>query len=307
MKSITLIQLSLFTAFTSAHWRRSPQLGTNLTSEAGNSTAHTGFAPSQEVDQYTRCATNPTVAQRRVLDEFSRGHHETPTDRATRVVEVYVHVVSTQSKRGRYNNAMVQNQISVMNDAFKGTGFSFELVGFDITVDESWAKASAGSSEETDMKQALQRGRYQDLNLYFLSDLGDGLLGFCYFPTSDPSKQMRMLDGCINLADSMPGGAAKYYDMGLTAVHEVGHWFGLYHVFEGANCNDEKGDRVGDTPRQSTPTTGCPTNKNSCPRSKGVDSINNYMDYSYDSCLFEFTPGQGRRMRALFDSTRAGV
>lgn len=223
MKSITLIQLSLFTAFTSAHWRRSPQLGTNLTSAAGNSTAHTGFAPSQEVDQYTRCATNPTVAQRRVLDEFSRGRHETPTDRAIRVVEVYVHVVSTQSKRGRYNNAMVQNQISVMNDAFKGTGFSFELVGFDITVDESWAKASAGSSEETDMKQALQRGRYQDLNLYFLSDLGDGLLGFCYFPTSDPSKQMRMLDGCINLADSMPGGAAKYYDMGLTAVHEVGH------------------------------------------------------------------------------------
>ncbi|KAF2217830.1 hypothetical protein CERZMDRAFT_108458 [Cercospora zeae-maydis SCOH1-5] len=230
-----------------------------------------------------------------------------PAARQHRVIEVYVHVVSTQSKRARYNNAMIQNQMTVMNDAFQGTGFSFELVGFDITVNEAWAKASGGSGEETNMKQALHRGTYQDLNLYFLSDLGGGLLGICYFPTSNPSQQMRILDGCINLADSMPGGAATYYDLGLTAVHEVGHWFGLYHVFEGADCNDAKGDRVGDTPRQLSPTAGCPSSKDSCPRSSGLDSIHNYMDYSYDSCLFEFTPGQGRRMRTLFDSTRAGV
>ncbi|KAM3419800.1 hypothetical protein BST61_g3131 [Cercospora zeina] len=224
MKPITLIQLSLFTTAISAHWRRASQPETNLNlAAAGNNTVvHTSFASSQELDPYTRCASNPTLAQRRVLDQFAREHDERQ-NRENRVVEVYVHVVSTQSKRARYNNAMLQNQITVMNDAFQGTGFSFELVGFDSTVNEAWAKTSSGSREESDMKQALHRGRYQDLNLYFLSDLGGGLLGICYFPTSNPSQQMRILDGCINLADSMPGGAAKYYDLGLTAVHEVGH------------------------------------------------------------------------------------
>ncbi|RYF02021.1 MAG: zinc metalloprotease, partial [Oxalobacteraceae bacterium] len=117
---------------------------------------------------------------------------------------------------------MIQNQMTVMSDAFASTGFSFELVGFDITVQDTWAQASAGSTEETAMKTALHQGSYQDLNLYFLSDLGEGLLGFCYFPTSNPSAGMKILDGCIMLADSMPGGAATNYDMGLTAVHEVG-------------------------------------------------------------------------------------
>ncbi|USW54749.1 Putative peptidase M43, pregnancy-associated plasma-A [Septoria linicola] len=306
MKTTAFFTLASMVQLATAHWKRLPQMLSNTTSAATNLTSiPTGFNTStQKTGEYTRCASSPTDAQRRLLDDFSTPQYE-ETGRTDRVVEVYVHVVSTAAKRSRYNNDMIQNQMVVMNDAFAGTGFSFELVGFDITVQETWAKAAAGSFAETAMKKSLKRGNYRDLNLYFLSDLGDGLLGFCYFPTTNPSSQMQILDGCINLADSMPGGAANNYNLGLTAVHEVGHWFGLYHVFEGANCNDAKGDRVGDTPRQSTPTTGCPASKDSCPGIKGLDSINNYMDYSYDSCLFDFTAGQSRRMRALFDSTRA--
>lgn len=226
MRYITLLFFTALTAVTCAHWKRVPQHSSNATSTAGNFTSlSSNFDSSHKINdvEFTRCASNPTTAQRRLLDNFSEPQCET-TSKLDRTVDVYVHVVSTQAKRSRYSNAMIQNQMIAMSDAFASTGFSFELVGFDITVQDTWAQASAGSNEETAMKTSLHQGSYQDLNLYFLSDLGEGLLGFCYFPTSRPSNQMKILDGCIMLADSMPGGAATNYDMGLTAVHEVGHW-----------------------------------------------------------------------------------
>lgn len=224
MKITALLTVASLATFASAHWKRVPQMPSNDTSSAGDLTSlPDGFnSSSRQIDQYTRCASNPTTAQRRLLDDFSTPQNDV-ISRVDRVIEVYVHIVSTAEKRSRYNNRMIQNQMDVMNGAFANTGFSFELVGFDITVHESWARAAAGSSAETEMKRSLQRGRYRDLNLYFLSDLGNGLLGFCYFPTTGPSAQMRNLDGCINLADSMPGGDASNYNMGMTAVHEVGH------------------------------------------------------------------------------------
>lgn len=126
------------------------------------------------------------------------------------------------------------------------------------------------------MKQALRQGSYRDLNLYFLSDMPDGLLGFCYFPVADPSTNDRTIDGCMNLADSLPGGSAENYNLGMTAVHETGHWFGLYHTFQGSACTGA-GDSVADTPMQKTPTTGCPSSQDSCPNQPGLDSIHNYM------------------------------
>lgn len=103
-------------------------------------------------------------------------------------------------------------------------GVSYTLRATDFTVNNNWAAAGQGSSAERQMKQALKRGSYGQLDLYFLSDLGGGLLGFCYFPLANPSSSDRTLDGCINLAASLPGAEATNYDMGYTAVHEVGHW-----------------------------------------------------------------------------------
>lgn len=253
---------------------------------------------------YTRCSQQELHAsQRSALDIVPE--NRTYTYKSTRRVDTYVHIVTTKEKRDRYPWEMVSNQIKVMNEAYKSTGFTFTLRGADYTVQDSWAQASAGSDEEIQMKQVLRQGGYDDLNLYFLSDLGDGLLGFCYFPTPNPSERTRILDGCINLAASLPGGEARNYNEGMTAVHESGHWFGLYHVFDGNSCSGP-GDYVGDTPRQSRATAGCPAKQNSCPQNRGYDSIHNFMDYSYDECLTEFTRGQSNRMRALFDQYRAG-
>ncbi|KAG9021388.1 hypothetical protein FS842_006627, partial [Serendipita sp. 407] len=72
---------------------------------------------------------------------------------------------------------------------------------------------------------------------------------------------------------------------------------GVYHVFDDLQRSCDDTDYVSDTPAQKTPTNGCPTSKDSCPTKPGLDSIHNYMDYSYDPCMNAFTPGQIDRMK----------
>ena len=95
------------------------------------------------------------------------------------------------------------------------------------------------------------------------------------------------------------------YDLGLTAVHEAGHWFALEHTFYGG-CN-EHGDDVDDTPPMKIPTSGCPADgtKDTCPNDPGSDPIHNFMDYSYDQCYTEFTPGQAERSHDYWLAFRA--
>ena len=181
------------------------------------------------------------------------------------VVTTYVHFVSTTDQSASYppsvRNAMISSQMSVLNSLYRPALISFRLAATSWTVNDAWA-TDAGS---TQMKQALRRGPYSALNLYFQTNLssppytytssGPGstaLLGYCTLPTtitypvtgSDGAVVAQAeyptvdyaTDGCNVLAGSMPrapaGLGVRGYELGKTAVHEVGHWFGLLHTFQ---------------------------------------------------------------------------
>lgn len=188
--------------------------------------------------------------------------------------------------------------MQVLNDNYAASGFSFTLKGTDRTYNANWAR----DGDELAMKRKLRKGDYKTLNLYYLSDLGQNL-GYCYFPTNaSPGSNTFIRDGCSILAASVPGGSATNYNEGKTTTHEVGHWLGLFHTFQGG-CRGA-GDEVDDTPAQASSTSGCPIGRDSC-SAPGLDPIHNYMDYSYDSCYEEFTPGQATRMKSFFNRYRA--
>ena len=110
------------------------------------------------------------------------------------------------------------------------------------------------------------------------------MLGSCTFPIAMPADDnlTTTFDGCMIRLGTLPGGDFQHYNEGMTSVHEVGHWFGLLHVFEGLDCAGQ-GDLVADTPSQILASKGCNTTQDSCPDFAGLDNVHNYMDYSYDA------------------------
>lgn len=212
------------------------------------------------------------------------------------VINVYFHVVSSGST-GNVSTTWINNQMSVLNNAFDDWGWTFNLVQVTRTSNSTWFNGCYGSSE-TAMKNALRRGTADDLNIYTCNPSG-GILGYATFPSSYSSAPKK--DGVVLLYSTLPGGSAAPYNLGDTGTHEVGHWMGLYHTFQGG-CGST-GDYVSDTPRERSPAYGCPSGRNTCSQS-GLDPINNFMDYTDDSCMFQFSAGQDARMDSQFTTYR---
>ena len=227
---------------------------------------------------------------------------------------------------GDLSNARIAAQIDALNVGYAGTGFTFELAENTETVQPQWwnligangadVRLYRGGGKEVDMKQLLADDDPATMEVYSAS-LGQHLLGFAYFPsdfTEETTLELgplpRFFDGVVIDFRSLPVVAGDTdgdqrvfpdgtYEEGDTLTHEVGHWLELFHTFQGG-CTDNPayngGDQIADTPAEASPNFFCPEPgddpRDTCPADPGLDPVNNFMDYSFDVCLTEFTDQQ---------------
>ena len=294
-----------------------------------------GCAPQDDETEITeeqlrkRCRTvQPTLMEQIAIDEELGG--ATPDEMfkdgenlaaGTNYRDIAVYVLAVQKGPGRANgeipDAMIQDQIRVLNEAFAGgtndkahdMRIRFHLKSVERITKAPWYNINYGTQAEVDMKTYFfnKHPGSNVLRMYFTS-LSGGLLGWATFPSwyteneesGFPGVKEKQMDGVVILSESLPGGTAEPYNLGDTATHEVGHWVGLWHTFQNG-CN-APGDSVTDTPRVRSPNFGC-TPTDSCPATGTTatpDQIENFMDYTDDSCMDRFTPDQGYRGRNHF-------
>ncbi|KAH7345427.1 hypothetical protein B0J17DRAFT_693118 [Rhizoctonia solani] len=213
-------------------------------------------------------------------------------------------------EEGHIPGSQINDSIAVLNADYRSSGFSFKLASSKYITNETWFNWAGPEPDlpqftyQTAMKTALRQGDASTLNIYstgFTSITNPNLLGYATFPTYYKSAPAN--DGVVIRYSTVPGGSSAPLNLGKTLTHEVGHWLGLYHTFH--NGCDGDGDMVSDTPAQLTETSGCPSSlPDTCPDQPGRDPIHNFMDYSDDNCLREFTPGQIQRMREYFVAFR---
>lgn len=234
----------------------------------------------------------------------------------TYTIPVVFHIIHKTDGTGNISDQRVRNQVSVLNQDYgaitgslgeKGynTKIQFKLAGITRTANNNWFN----DQDERGFKQALGWDQNRYLNVYLNS--AGGYLGYAYLPQEDAGD---VYDGVVVLYETVGGrnNGFDVYDQGRTLVHEVGHYLGLLHTFEGYACFEgyTSGDLIADTHSENAEHYDC-RQTSTCGT---PDDIHNYMNYTSDSCMYEFTPEQSNRLvcslvnyrQQLYQTTNTG-
>ena len=246
-------------------------------------------------------------------------------------IPLVIHVLHNGEPLGtgaNISDAQVLSQVTVMNEDFRmlaGTPGQSTAGGVDVEVNFVMAKQTpdgcitnginrvnicqdgTNSSDVDYWKTQTIWDRDLYMNMWSSKYVGDlnGILGFAQFPggaaSTDGVSAGHTYFGSSDYNDGTFNTSAPY-DKGRTMTHEVGHYLGLYHTFQGGCAG--VGDEVADTPAVDAPNYGCPTGHQSC---STTDMIENYMDYTDDTCMNTFTAGQKARVQAVLAGPRSGL
>ena len=247
------------------------------------------------------------------------------------VLPVVVHIIHNNGSEN-ITDAQAITAIQHLNEAYANTGYYDPAQGVDtriqfclaqrdpngnattgITRDVSAYTVMGGPGTYTDDQNVKNVNRWNPtcyINIWLVRDIPGNVAGYAYLPSAHGT----VLDGIVMEA----GFFGSSYANDVVVIHEMGHYLGLYHTFEGACTNNDcttDGDRVCDTPPdQSTAYTSCNTSTNSCSTdplsgfgSDVADLTQDYMDYGNFNCMNLFTQGQADRMNWHIQNVRSSL
>lgn len=219
----------------------------------------------------------------------------------TITIPVVFHILTdSNGSTGDIDDSLIISQVEILNEdfgAFSGTpgapGYDsrirFELAGITRTANRQWFN----DRRESQYKSATGWDRDTYLNIW--TNTASGYLGYAYYPDGSAGSNV---DGVVlnytAVGRNAPDGGI--YNQGRTATHEVGHYLGLPHTFDGGCGNPSQpyttGDLIADTNPEQTSQFEC-EERVTCDT---PDPIHNYMDYTPDACMDNFTAEQSNRM-----------
>lgn len=240
---------------------------------------------------------------------------------------IVFHNIQKDNGKGKVSDPQIREQVRVLNKAYKKTGIQFHLAGVNDVVKKKWFKNCDMYSQSGRLKgnyksmtKALALDPRQYVNVY-ICDMPFGAAGVSTPAYPIPGlwpglSEKNRRHGVMIDYQTLPFGGERFYNKGDNLVHELGHYFGLWHTFHpwpmSDGC-DPLGDEVDDTPAESSPAflalppLGCGKGRDTCPDQPGLDPVNNFMDYSGDKCRKKFTKGQRQRIKATVRAYRPSL